>query len=91
MKFSFIFDFGKRHQMFDLHNKEKEKQIGINICKGTYAKYCVSRRYIADFILHQYNLSDISVKEVDKQFIVDYETWLITTYAYSKNYIITIP
>ena len=84
----------QKHQtlldLFDWHNKERKQQIGVNFSKNTYSKYCVTCRYVADFIQYKYNLKDIPVKEVDKQFISDFEIYLFTTYNFSKNYVITI-
>ena len=76
-------------ELFDWHNKERKSQIGINFCESSYKKYCNTRRYVANFLMYKYNLSDIPVKELNKQFIVDFETWLLTM-AFSKNYVNTL-
>ena len=73
--------------LFDDHNSERKLHIGISICKHTHFKYRICRRYLGDFIVDKYNLTDIPIKEVSKQFIIDFEIWLLTK-NYSKNYIV---
>jgi len=77
-------------ELFDSHNRERKLQIGINLHKSTYGKYCVTRQCIADFLMYKYNLTDIPVKEVNKEFIGDFETYLLTQYDYSKNYTVSL-
>jgi integrase len=77
-------------ELFDYHNKERKLQVGITLAKSTYNRYCSTRRYIADFLMYKYNLSDIPVKEVNIQFISDFETYLYLRYDYSKNTVVTL-
>ena len=77
-------------ELFDSHNEERKQQIGINFTKGTLKKYLATRRYVARFLLHKYNLKDIPVKDVTKQFIIDFETYMYSVHHFSKNYAITL-
>jgi len=77
-------------ELFDWHNKERKLQIGINFSKSTYSKYCTTRRYLAEFIAYKYSINDIPVKEVNRQFISDFETYLFSLYNFSKNYVVTM-
>ena len=74
-------------ELFDSHNKERKQQLGVTINRSTYSMYCRTRLYIADFLVYKYNQSDISIKEVNKQFISNFETYLLTEYDFSKNYL----
>jgi integrase len=74
-------------ELFDDHNRERKELIGINVTKGTYNIYSVARQRLSDFILYKFNLNDIPVKEVNRQFIGDFETYMLTQHDYSKNYI----
>ena len=74
-------------ELFDSHNKERKQQLGITINRSTYSMYCRTRQYIADFLVCKYNQNDISVKEINKQFIGNFETYLRTEYDFSKNYL----
>jgi len=77
-------------ELFDCHNKERKELIGKNVTKSTYERYCTARRLVAGFIMYKYNLNDIPVKEVNKQFIGDFEGYMLVQYSYSKNYIVSI-
>jgi site-specific recombinase XerD len=76
-------------ELFDSHNGERKLQIGINLSKSTFSKYCIVRRTVADFILHKYNLHDIPVKEVNLQFLGDLEVYLFAN-GWSKNTVVTM-
>ncbi|MEA5129823.1 MAG: phage integrase SAM-like domain-containing protein [Proteiniphilum sp.] len=42
----------------------------------TLSKYTATRKRIEDFILHQYSKKDMPLREVNYQFISDYEIYL---------------
>jgi site-specific recombinase XerD len=75
-------------ELFDCHNQERKQQIGINLTKSTFYNYSSTRQLIADFLNCKYNRHDIAVKEVNKQFIADFETYLIVRHNYSKNTVV---
>ncbi|KAA6308390.1 hypothetical protein EZS27_039934, partial [termite gut metagenome] len=77
-------------ELFDCHNKERKLQVNINLSKSTYSRYCVVRKLVEDFILYKYNLHDIPVKEVNHQFLSDFETYLLTMHTYSKNTVVAM-
>ena len=77
-------------ELFDHHNRERKLLIGVNVSKSTYLKYCFTRSRLADFIMYRYNLNDIPVKEVNRQFIGDFEAYLISQYNYGKNHVVTV-
>jgi len=77
-------------ELFDSHNKEKKELVGINFAKNTYQRYCIARKLVANFIFYKYNLHDVSLKEVNGQFIEDFDVYLLSQCNFSKNGIITI-
>jgi hypothetical protein len=82
-----------RHQtvmeLFDYHNRERESQVGVNLSKSTYNKYRTVRQLVAGFILYRYNLHDTPVREVNHQFLSDFEVYLLGVHEYSKNTVVT--
>jgi len=74
-------------ELFDSHNKERKLYLGKTINRSTYSMYCRTRMYLADFLQCKYNVNDISVKEINKQFIGNFETYLLSEYNFSKNYL----
>ena len=72
-------------EQFTRHNEDVERLIGISKSKATYQKYEVTRKHLYNFIKERYNLSDISFKEINHQFITDFEVYLLTTCGCNAN------
>lgn len=72
-------------EQFTRHNDDVERLIGISKSKATYQKYEVTRKHLYNFIKERYNLSDISFKEINHQFITDFEVYLLTTCGCNAN------
>ena len=84
-----FFGIEVRHQMllelFKRHNEDVKKLIGISKSKATYQKYEVTRKHLTNFIKEKYNVSDISLKEINNMFISDFEVYLLTTAGCKSN------
>jgi len=52
--------------------------VGIDKTKATLQKYEVTYKRLYEFMQHRYNISDINIKEVSHQFLVDFEVYLKT-------------
>jgi len=52
-------------ELFKRHNEDVLKLIGISKSQATYQKYEVTRKHLETFIKSKYNLSDISLKEIN--------------------------
>jgi len=63
---------------FDEQIEEKFNLIGKKIVKGTYNHYYYLRIRLAEFLLEKYNLSDIPLREINYQFIRDFEMYMLT-------------
>lgn len=72
-------------ELFVRHNEDVRKLVGISKSKATYQKYEVTRRHLAEFIRERYNLSDISLKEINHLFITDFEVWLMSSAGCNPN------
>ena len=77
-------------ELFDSHNKERNGLIGLKVSKSTCQKYTITRKLVAEFIKYKYNLQDIPIKEVNLQFITDFEAYLFYQYNYSNNNVVTL-
>lgn len=64
--------------LFKEHNENSRKQIGISITRPTYLKYEVTRRHLTNFILSEYNLSDMPLRDINHKFIAGFESFLRT-------------
>lgn len=72
-------------ELFKRHNEDVFKLIGISKSKSTYQKYEVTRKHLSTFIRQRYNISDISLKEINLMFLSDFEVHLLTTCGCNAN------
>jgi site-specific recombinase XerD len=63
-------------QVFDFHNDEMRKSIGISIERVTLTKYLTVRTKVAKFIIHQYKKTDLYLHELNHQFVTNFEFYL---------------
>ena len=64
------------NELFQKHNDDVHKLIGISKSAATYQKYERARRHLEAFMNHKYNVSDIALKEINHMFITDLENYL---------------
>ncbi|MDR2146320.1 MAG: site-specific integrase [Tannerella sp.] len=77
-------------ELFDCHNRERKKMIGINICQVSYDRYLGVRELLAGFLRDRYNVQDIPVRDVSPQFIREFEAFLYTQKNRAENTVVTI-
>jgi site-specific recombinase XerD len=63
-------------EIFDFHNTEMAKNVGVNIEQVTLNKYITVRKKVANFILHQYKKNDFFLQELNHQFVTNFEFYL---------------
>jgi site-specific recombinase XerD len=72
--------------VFDEHNKEKKSLSDSHvISESTYDKYRITHDHLAEFLKYEYNLSDISLKDINHRFITGFEHFLLTVRGCAKN------
>jgi len=71
--------------LFQKHNEDVLKLIGISKSAATYQKYEVTRKHLQKFLLLKYHLTDISLKEIKHMFLCDFEIYLMTTAGCNAN------
>ena len=64
------------NELFQKHNEDVHKLIGISKSAATYQKYERTRRHLEAFMHDRYNVSDIALKEISHMFITDLENYL---------------
>jgi integrase len=72
-------------QLCDKHNRERKPLICISISAWQHGSYTRIRNHLADFLYRHYNVSDIPVRDVDQQFIRNFEAYLTENYGYAHN------
>ena len=63
-------------ELFDEHNQQMEKLVGIEFALGTYKRYFTTRSHVAEYIKSEYRKNDIAVWDVDLKFIKGFEYFL---------------
>ncbi len=72
-------------KLYDKHNNDLAKMIGLEINKTSYKRYLLGRKRLADFIYYKYKVSDIAIKDITTTFIRDFEIYLRSDCELSTN------
>lgn len=70
---------------FQKHNDEILELVPREYAPGTYERYVTARSHVGEFIKKVYNKDDIEFRELDHEFILEYEHYLKTVRACSNN------
>lgn len=62
--------------LFDEHNREYARRVGIDRARCTYVRYLNTRRHLANFIRSRYGQDDIEMRRLDMKFIQDFQFYL---------------
>jgi len=63
-------------QAFESHNKQLQQRIGSDVSSSTFRKYETVYRKMKSFISKVFNRGDVFLKELDYQFIMQFELYL---------------
>ncbi|MFI3303988.1 MAG: site-specific integrase [Rikenellaceae bacterium] len=72
-------------EAFARNNDAMYRMIGKDVTLSTYNKYELAKRRISEYLRHNYNLSDIAMRDVNLNFIKEYEIFLRTNCNLSHN------
>lgn len=72
-------------EVFQIHNEKVEKLIGKEYVLPTLWKFKQARNLLKDYIKYQYNKNDFLFKELDLQFIKNYEFYLKTEKSLAQS------
>lgn len=71
--------------IFQEHNDQVNELIGKDFSAGTAERYKTAMKHVTDYILKEYQVKDIPVREVDLKFITGLEYYLKTTRNCAHN------
>jgi hypothetical protein len=71
--------------VFKHHNDQMKALEGIEFAPGTIGRYEISMQHTRDFIKWMYKVDDKPIKELDHEFISQYEFWLKTVRKCNHN------
>ncbi len=72
-------------QLFEKHNADIAKQVGISISSATLQKYTICKRHFRDFLQTTYKRSDIKLSELTLVVIRDFNIYLQTVAKQNAN------
>jgi len=81
-------DRPERHtliEVFTEHNEKQKKLAGIDVAPATAVRYETCRKLIEQFLQHAYRRNDIYLDELSRQFVEDYEFFLMTERRCNHN------
>lgn len=65
-------------KLFEEHNSDYALRVGVNRAVNTYYQYTNTYRHLATFLKDKYRLSDMPVKQLDENFIEDFDMYMRT-------------
>ncbi|NOR75810.1 MAG: tyrosine-type recombinase/integrase [Draconibacterium sp.] len=71
--------------VFKNHNDDLSKRIGKDITEAGVEKYQRTRQRLVDFMICQYKIKDIALKEINYNFVSYFETYLRTVHNCGVN------
>ncbi|PZF71272.1 site-specific integrase [Taibaiella soli] len=71
--------------IFQKHNRRIAALVPVQYAAGTLERYKTSLSHTVEFVKWKYGSSDIDVKQIDPEFIADYDLYLRTVRKCSNN------
>ena len=72
-------------QLFEKHNGDVAKQVGVSVGKATLQKYNVCKRHFLEFLEKQYKRSDLKLTELTYVVIREFDLYLRTEVGQNAN------
>ena len=72
-------------QLFEKHNGDVAKQVGVYVGKATLQKYNVCKRHFSEFLEKQYKRSDLKLTELTYVVIREFDLYLRTEVGQNPN------
>lgn len=72
-------------QLFEKHNTDISKQVGISVSKATLQKYNVCKHHFSDFLDKQYKRNDLKLTELTYLVIREFDLYLRTVVGQNSN------
>ncbi|KAB4161726.1 site-specific integrase, partial [Bacteroides uniformis] len=64
--------------LFDEHNGEYAKRVGIDRTRHSYVRYLTTRKHIFNFLKFKYDLEDIPLRSLTMKFMTDFTFYFST-------------
>ena len=80
--------FEKKHMLLELfqeHNTRMEALVGKEYAAGTLSRFKTAWKHTRDFLLCKYQAPDIDIRDLDYEFVSDFEHWFKTVKNCNHN------
>lgn len=71
--------------IFEEHNRKVKALVGLDYALGTLSRYRTTLDHTRSYIRWKYQVGDLSIAELDYEFVSDFEFWLKTTRKCGHN------
>jgi hypothetical protein len=71
--------------LLEEHNKNLLAQVGKNKAMSTYMRYDTTKNHVANFVKQRYSKNDLSINDIDTNFIIGFEHYLMKSCSFSIN------
>lgn len=75
-------------KLFAEHNADYALRVGVNRAANTYYQYCNTYKILGGFMKEKYRLSDMPIKQVDENFIEDFDMYMRTVSRFKPRTIL---
>jgi site-specific recombinase XerD len=72
-------------EVFKYHNSQVKELLDKDFSFGTYERYCTALSHTQEFIKLKYKVSDLEIKQINYEFITEFEYFLKTVRKCSHN------
>lgn len=72
-------------EVFEYHNQQMKSLIDKDYAPGTYERYCTALNHTKEFLKYKYRVSDFPIKQVNNEFITEFEYFLKAVRNCSHN------
>jgi site-specific recombinase XerD len=72
-------------EVFQYHNDQMKALINKDYSFGTYERYCTALCHTKEFIEYKYRVSDFPIKQINHEFITEFEFYLKSVRKCSHN------
>lgn len=72
-------------EVFQYHNDQMKSLVGKEYSFGTHERYATALNHTKEFIEYKYNVSDFPIKQINHEFITEYEYYLKAIRKCSHN------
>src|SRR5438309_435112 len=63
-------------EIVQAHNDQIKRLIGLDYSRPTWVKYNTTQKHLADFIRHKYQRADLALRDLNYEFISEFEFYL---------------